>query len=85
MLTESDGVGFELSDIRLAAGAKLDVHDERRRHANHILSGSGELTDLKIGQSWELGPSIAYAVEPRDCHRLRADTDIHLLRVSHIN
>lgn len=81
MLTESDGVGFELLVIHFAAGAELDVHDERHWQANHILSGSSELTDLETDQSWEHGRSIAYAAEPRDRHRQHVESDIHLLRM----
>jgi len=39
------------------------------------------VTDLATGQTWTLAPSMAYNVGPKDRHRLRADTDIHLVSV----
>ncbi len=79
MLTKSDGVGFGFSDVRLAAGAEAAFWYKHHRQANHIISGSGEVTNLATGQTWELGPSMAYCVGPEDRHRVRAHTDMHLL------
>ena len=82
MLTSFDNVGFGLSEVRLAAGAERTFTNECHWLANHILSGSGEVTDTVTGQTWELGPGMAYNVGPGDRHRVCAATDIHLLIVS---
>ncbi len=81
MLTKADGVGFGFSDVRLAAGAEAILWYKHHWQANHIISGSGEVTDITTGQTWELGPSMAYNVGPKDRHRVRAHTDMHLLSV----
>ncbi len=81
MLTNADDVGFGFSDVRLAAGAEAFLWYKHHWQANHIISGSGEVTDITTGQTWELGPSMAYNVGPKDRHRVRAHTDIHLLSV----
>lgn len=81
MLTKADGVGFGLSDVRLEAGAEAILWLKHHWQANHITSGSGEVTDLTTGQTWELGPSMAYNVGPEDRHRVRAHSDMHLLSV----
>ena len=81
MLTNADAVGFGVSDVRLAAGAEVIRWDKHHWQANHIISGSGQVTDITTGQTWALGPSMAYNVGPKDRHRLRADSDIHLLSV----
>ena len=81
MLTEADNVGFGVSDIHLQAGAETTLSHKNRRQANHIISGAGEVTDVSTGQTWELGPGMAYNVGPKDRHRVRARTDMHLLSV----
>ncbi len=81
MLTEVDGIGIGLSHVRLAVGAEVRPQTKHHRQANHIISGSGEVTDITTGQSWEIGPSMAYYVEPKDRYRVRACTDIFLLNV----
>ena len=81
MLTTADGLGFGFSDVHLAAGAEAILWYKHHWEANHILSGTGEVTDLATGQTWKLGPSMGYNVGPKDRHRLRAHTDIHLVSV----
>jgi len=81
MLTKADGLGFGFSDVHLAAGAEAILWYKHHWEANHIISGTGEVTDLTTGQTWKLEPSMAYNVGPKDRHRLRAHTDIHLVSV----
>lgn len=79
MLTKTDEVGFGLVDVHIEAGAEAVLWHKDRWQANHIVSGTGEITDLATSQIWKLGPSMAYNAGPEDRHRLRARTDIHLL------
>jgi len=79
MLTKADDIGFGFSDVHLDAGAEAILWYKHHWEANHIISGAGEVTDLASGQTWKLGPSMSYNVGPKDRHRLRAHTDIHLL------
>jgi L-ectoine synthase len=81
MLTKADGLGFGFSDVHLAAGAEAILWYKHHWEANHIISGTGEVTDLATGQTWKLEPSMAYNVGPKDRHRVRAYTDIHLVSV----
>jgi L-ectoine synthase len=81
MLIQADDVGFGLSDVHLDAGAEAVLWYKHHWEANHILAGSGEVTDLTTGESWKLAPGIAYNVGPRDRHRLSATTDLHLLSI----
>ena len=81
MLTKADAVGFGFDDLRLAVGAEATLWTRQHRQANHVISGTGEVTDLRTGQTWALGPSVAYYVGPEDRHSLRANTDMHLLSV----
>jgi L-ectoine synthase len=79
MLTTADGIGFGFSDVHLAAGAEAVLWYKHHWEANHILSGTGDVTDLGTGQTWKLEPSIAYNVGPADRHRVRAHTGMHLV------
>ncbi|WP_162913948.1 ectoine synthase [Taklimakanibacter lacteus] len=79
MLTKADGVGFGFSDVRLAQGAEAVLWYKHHWEANHIISGTGEVSDLTTGEAWTLEPGMAYNVGPRDRHHLRAHTDMHLV------
>jgi len=81
MLTKTDGLGFGFSDVHFAAGAEAVLWYKHHWEANHMISGTGEVTDLTTGQTWKLEPSMSYNVGPKDRHRVRAYTDIHLLSV----
>jgi L-ectoine synthase len=81
MLTKADNLGFGFSDVHLAAGAEATLWYKHHWEANHIISGTGEVSDLTTGQTWKLEPSMAYNVGPKDRHRVRAHTDIHLVSV----
>ncbi len=81
MLTKADDVGFGFSDVHFAAGAEATLWYKHHWEANHIISGTGVVIDLQTGQSWKLEPGVSYNVGPKDRHRLRADTDLHLISV----
>jgi L-ectoine synthase len=81
MLTQVDNVGFSLSDVHLDAGAEAVLWYKHHWEANHIVAGTGEVTDLATKQSWQLKPGTAYFVGPKDRHRLRAITGVHLISV----
>ena len=81
MLVKADDLGFGFSDVHFSAGAEAVLWYKHHWEANHIISGTGDVTDLTTGQSWELAPGVAYNVGPRDRHRLRARTDIHLISI----
>jgi quercetin dioxygenase-like cupin family protein len=81
MLNKADDIGFGFSDVHLAAGAEAVLWYKHHWEANHILSGTGTVTDLASGETWKLEPSMAYCVGPKDRHRLRADSDMHVVSI----
>ncbi len=81
MLTKADDLGFGFSDVHISAGSDATLWYKHHWEANHIISGTGEVTDLTTGQSWKLDPGVGYNVGPKDRHRLRVHTDIHLVSV----
>ena len=78
-LTAADGMGFSYNDNRVTKGSDAMLWYKHHWEANHILAGTGEVTDLTSGQSWKLEPGMAYCVGPRYRHKLSASTDLHLL------
>lgn len=81
MLTTADDIGFGLSDVRFSANAEATLWYKHHWEANHILSGTGQVTDLTTGESWKLQPGMAYNVGPRDRHTVRAQSDLHLISI----
>jgi len=81
MLTQADDVGFGFSDVHLIAGAEATLWYKHHWEANHILAGSAELTDLTTRQTWQLKPGMGYYVGPKDRHKLKAVTDLHILSI----
>ena len=81
MLTKADDVGFGFSDVHFSAGAETVLWYKHHWEANHILAGTGLVTELATGRSWKLEPGVSYNVGPKDRHSLRADTAMHLVSV----
>ena len=81
MLLKADGVGFTLSDVNLAAGARNRLWYKHHWEANYILEGEGEVSDLATGAAWPLRPGAMYCVGPRDRHAMHARSDLHLLSI----
>ena len=79
MLTQADDIGFGFSDVHFDAGAEANLWYKNHWEANHIVSGTGMVEDLTTGESWQLEPDMAYMVGPKDRHRVRAETDVHIL------
>jgi L-ectoine synthase len=81
MLTKADDVGFGFSDVHFSADAETVLWYKHHWEANHILAGTGLVTELATERSWKLEPGVSYNVGPKDRHRLRADTAMHLVSV----
>ncbi len=81
MLTKADDIGFGFSDVNFAKGAEARLWYKHHWEANHILSGTGEVTDQTTGETWQLGPGVAYNVGPKDRHVVRAHTDLHYISI----
>ena len=74
-LTQEDGRGFTMADVRLAAGQQNFLWYKHHWEANYILEGRGEVRDLATGQTWTPEPGVMYIVGPQDRHGMTAITD----------
>ena len=81
MLTQADGLGFTLCDVRLAGGQSNVLWYKNHWESNYILSGQGKVEDLTSGEVWPLEPGTMYVVGPDDRHSMHATTDLHLISV----
>ena len=79
LLTEADGIGFSVSELRLAIGAELPL---KPGHAYHIVSGNGEVTDAGTGRSLPLAASTLCVPEPEDRLSLMARGAMHVLSMT---
>ena len=81
MLAKGDGLGFSLSDVRLAPGMDFTLWYKHHWEANYIVAGAGSVTDLDDGRTWRLEPGLLYVAGPRDRHRMVASADCHIVSV----
>lgn len=81
LVTKADELGFSFSDVKVGAGADTVLWYKHHWEANHIVSGTGDVTDLTTGQTWPLAPGTIYNVGPKDRHRIRTKTAMHLISV----
>ena len=81
MLTQADGLGFTLCDVRLAAGQSNVLWYKNHWESNYMLAGTGKVEDLTTGEVWPLEAGTMYVVGPDDRHSMHAVTDLHLISV----
>ena len=81
LVTKADEIGFSFSDVRLKAGAEGTLWYKHHWEGNHVVAGTGDVTDLTTGQSWKLAPGTMYNVGPKDRHRIRCTEDMQIISV----
>ena len=81
MALKADGLGFSVSDVRLAAGSRNRLWYKNHWEANYVLAGKGAVTALATGQEWAMAPGMLYCVGPSDRHAMHAHSDLHLISV----
>ncbi|MEM7318179.1 MAG: ectoine synthase [Pseudomonadota bacterium] len=82
LLTDTDRIGFNLADIRIAAGADVTFRCESRCEAYHILNGCSTVTDINTDKRWTLESGTNISVRPGAAFHMQAKTDLHLLKVT---
>lgn len=81
LLTRVDGVGFSLHDTRLSAGSTLDLWYKNHIEANYVLEGTGTLTNLDSGETFDVRPGFMYTLDKHDRHRMTTTSDMRIICV----
>ena len=81
MLVKDDRVGFSLSDVRLASGARCDLWYKHHWEANLVIGGEGTLREAATGREWPMRFGTMYLVGPEDRHTMECSADLHVLSV----
>ena len=81
LLTIPDGMGFTMSDVRVAGGMSSVLWYKHHWEANYIVAGTGTLRDLERDRSWRLAPGTLYTVGPTDRHLVEPDEALHVVSV----
>ncbi len=81
LLTSRDGMGFSLSDVRVASGQGTTLWYKHHWEANYIVAGRGLLTDVNRGDRWTLTPGTLYTVGPTDRHMIEPGEEMHVVSV----
>ncbi len=80
-LTIPDGLGFTMSDVRVAGGMSSVLWYRHHWEANYIVAGTGSVRDLERDRSWPLSPGTLYTVGPTDRHLVDPDDSLHVVSV----
>ncbi len=80
-LTIPDGMGFTMSDVRVADGMSSVLWYRHHWEANYIVAGRGTVRDLERDRSWPLASGTLYTVGPKDRHLVDPDDDLHVVSV----
>ncbi|MFE1955778.1 MULTISPECIES: ectoine synthase [Streptomyces] len=70
-LTQSDGVGYSVTDTVVKAGTKSRLEYRNHLETCYCIEGSGEVVD-EAGNSHPITPGTLYALDRHDAHWLIA-------------
>ncbi len=80
-LLRDDGLGFTVTETRVAAGSTQTMQYKNHLEANLVIEGEGSLIDLETAEIHRLAPGSLYALDKHDRHRIEAATDMRLVCV----
>ncbi|MGK8488672.1 ectoine synthase [Nocardia asiatica] len=76
-----DGVGFSFHETTIDAETVHEFHYVHHVEAVWLIEGSGTLTDLDNGVTYELGPGSMYLLDGHERHRLEVRTTMRMMCV----
>ncbi|MCC0179514.1 ectoine synthase [Waterburya agarophytonicola K14] len=79
-LTESDGMGYTLTDTIIDAGSESLLQYKNHKETCYCIQGVGEIEDMD-GTIHPITVGIMYALDQNDKHYLRATTKMRLVCV----
>ena len=77
----ADGVGFTLTDTNLNAGSEALLHYKNHIEANYVIEGTGVLTNLETGQTFDVRPGFMYTLDKHDRHEMTTTSDMRIICV----
>ena len=80
-LLRSDGVGFTVTETRVAAGRTQVMEYKNHLEANLVIEGEADLTDLASGAVHRLRPGSMYCLDRHDRHQIESLTDMRIVCV----
>ena len=80
-LLAEDGVGFTLTETRVAGGSEQVLWYQHHVEANYVVDGEGEVENLATGEVFALRPGSVYVLDHHERHRLRAHSEMVLVCV----
>jgi len=78
-LLESDNMGFSMTKTVVPKGDEQHWHYKNHLEACFCVAGTGELIDLKTGDSYIIKPNTMYALDKNDDHLFIAHETVTLI------
>ena len=76
MLLADDGMGFSFHITFLEAGSEHTFEYKNHLESVYCVQGSGDITDLRTGETHPIKPGTLYALNEHDRHTLRATEEL---------
>lgn len=81
ILLAKDGMGFSLHKTVIPEGEPRHWHYKEHLEACYCISGTGVITNLTTGESFDIEPDVTYVLDSHDNHTFQALTDTVLISV----
>ncbi|WP_018180691.1 ectoine synthase [Jongsikchunia kroppenstedtii] len=76
-----DGVGFSFHETTIAPNTVHEFHYRNHIEAVWLVEGTGTLTDLDNGQTYDLAPGSMYLLNGHERHQVATTTKMRMLCV----
>jgi len=81
ILLESDGMGYTMTKTVIPVNGKQHWHYKNHLESCYCVSGRGEVTDAKTGETFLVEPDTTYVLDKHDEHYFEAFEEIVLICV----
>lgn len=81
MMLADAGMGFSVHKTLIPAGKPQEWHYKNHLEACYCIAGSGRLTSLETGDTYEIVPDTMYVLDRHDRHTFQAFEDVVLISI----
>lgn len=78
LILKEDGMGFSFHITTIYQGADFKMHYKNHLESVYCLSGTGEIVNLKNGNTHSINPGTIYLLDRHDQHVLRCFSEMKL-------